>query len=137
MFTIFKQTWIVVLGLICCFQAKDISAEDRPSAIEFLVQPRLCVLSVSEKICQDDINVKWQAETMYSLCLYTDENTTPLHCWQDAWQGNHEVFIETSQAIAFFLKNTESSQILASQIFEVIQDAQRYRRRRRNPWSFF
>ncbi len=132
---IFNPGWST-LGVFFCILSFSSHAED-VLMIDLSVQPHLCVLSSDESMCRDDIEIKWKADNNYSLCLYADEAQEPLYCWKDSWHGNYELFIETSTAIDFYLKNTENSQILASQLFEVIQDVQQYRRRRRNPWSFF
>lgn len=125
-----------IIVVLTCFIVSSANADESP-VIDFSVQPRLCVLSAKETICKDDVEIQWKSEAHYSLCLYSDEEPQPLHCWKEAWEGSHELFVETSTAIDFYLKNADTQQVLASQIFEVIQDVQRYRRRRRNPWSFF
>lgn len=105
--------------------------------ITFSVRPRLCVLAQGETLCKDEIEVRWQAPMERSLCLYSGEELEPLDCWQNATWGEYRTVLATGSDIQFSLKEVADSEILASQAFEVVQDNRSYRRKRRNPWSFF
>jgi len=66
-----------------------------------------------------------------------DEHAVLLNCWSDARDGHYTVKIVAEESLMFFLKQEQHESYLASQTFKVIHDTQRYRRRHRNPWSFF
>ncbi|HEY7885243.1 MAG TPA: DUF3019 domain-containing protein [Cellvibrionaceae bacterium] len=111
-------------------------AEPLPD-ISFSVRPRLCVLTAGETLCRDEVEVRWQTAQERSLCLFTGADAEPLTCWQQALEGEYKTLLETGSDIQFQLKEMADSEVLVSQSFEVVQDDSRYRRKRRNPWSFF
>lgn len=102
------------------------------------MKPRLCVLTAEEEACYDEMEIRWQAAQPLSLCLYKDTLDIPLKCWEQVQQGTHHFVLSASRNVTFHLREPGSgSSVMVSEAFEVIQDHQRYRRQRRNPWSFF
>jgi len=108
-----------------------------PSDINMTLRPRLCVMAQGETLCKDEIHIHWESPLNLSLCLYSAEQYTPLECWQNAAGGEYRTWLETAHDIEFTLKAVADSRVLARQAFEVVRDDRRYRRKRRNPWSFF
>ncbi len=88
-------------------------------------------------MCRDRVRVNWRADHNRSLCLYEQGEPDPLDCWQQSRSGSHTSMLETESDVQFQLIELSGQQVVASSAFEVIADAKRYRRRRRNPWSFF
>ncbi len=112
-------------------------AQDKP-AVVFSLKPRLCVLAETETQCRDRLVVEWkslQAENM-SLCLYQEQASEPLFCWQQSQFGRTELTATLAKTTAFELRS-EQQQLLAREVFEVIYTQKNPRRARRNPWSFF
>lgn len=105
--------------------------------IQFSIKPRLCVLNAGEEVCRDELEVKWQSAQMRSLCLYQIDKTKPLHCWQDATQGDYQFELMTSVTTDFQLREKDSDKMLSDQRFQVVYNEKKYRKARRNPWSFF
>ncbi len=105
--------------------------------IEFTIKPRLCVLSEGEEMCQDELEIVWTSETPRSLCLFRSDNEVPIRCWEDTFSGSHRFAIEVANDVDFHLREADDDMLLVSQAFEVVHDNTQYRRRRRNPWSFF
>lgn len=81
--------------------------------------------------------MSWQATHMYSVCLFEQGQAEPLDCWEKSRSGTYLSQLRTEDDVNFQLIEMADRQVLASRAFEVVADAQRYRRRRRNPWSFF
>ncbi len=105
--------------------------------VQFRVKPRLCVLAEGEELCHDELQITWQSETPRTLCLYRSDLDVPLRCWQHAKNGDHHVVISASHNVDFHLKEADNDQNLVSEAFEVIHENKKFRRRRRNAWSFF
>lgn len=106
--------------------------------VTFSLKPRLCVLAETETQCQDRLVVEWkslQAEDV-SLCLYQEQGTEPLFCWQKTQFGRTEFIASVAKTTAFELRG-EQQQLLAREVFEVIYTRKNPRSSRRNPWSFF
>ncbi|UTF60996.1 DUF3019 domain-containing protein [Gilvimarinus sp. DA14] len=85
------------------------------------------------------MQISWSAERLFSACLYTRGSQEPMRCWERSRAGSYTSVLEAQDDIHFQLIETVAAQkkVLASAAFEVVADAQKYRRRRRNPWSFF
>ncbi len=105
--------------------------------IQFSIKPRLCVLNAGEEVCRDELEVKWQAAAMRSLCLYQTDKTKPLRCWQDATHGEYQFELTASVSTDFELREIGTGTAVSDQRFQVVYNDKKYRRARRNPWSFF
>lgn len=103
----------------------------------FSIKPNICILADNEKSCTDTLKIKWQTSEKKSLCLYQRVSNKKIHCWQKNDKGRYELFIETNKSLYFDLYDMDNTKIFMSSIFEVINDQKKYRRKRRNPWSFF
>lgn len=111
-------------------------AESMPR-IEFSIKPRICILSQGEEICKDLIEVRWVSQQARSLCLFQSGKNLPLRCWEDEFEGSHELELTTKSNIDFYLKEIDADTLLVSQVFEVVHGEKQFRRRRRNAWSFY
>lgn len=105
--------------------------------IQFSLKPRLCVLTSNDEVCRDELEVQWASEQRRSLCLYQSGQSLPLRCWVDEKQGVYQFTITASTTTDFHLRESDAGQALGSEAFEVVYDQKKYRRQRRNPWSFF
>lgn len=105
--------------------------------LRFVVKPKLCVLSAEEELCQDTLEILWTASTEKSVCLFQSDKSLPLRCWENESTGRYSVEISTGSDIEFQLREIKNKQLVVAELFEVQQDKQEFRRRRRNPWSFF
>ncbi|MDO6747235.1 DUF3019 domain-containing protein [Gilvimarinus sp. 1_MG-2023] len=105
--------------------------------VQLTVRPSLCILERGQTHCRNNVEVHWQAARQYSVCLFAQGQAEPLDCWEKSRHGAYSSQLHTEDDINFQLIKVADRQVLASHAFEVVADAQRYRRRRRNPWSFF
>lgn len=126
----YTLVWLCFAGLALRAEATDLPQ------IEFVLKPRLCVLSEAEEACFDEVEIRWTADKGMNLCLYRDSFDAPLKCWQEAEQGSHHLSLSASRNITFQLRDSGQA-VMVSESFEVINDHKKYRRQRRNPWSFF
>ncbi len=115
-------------------------ATSQPSSlplIQFSIKPRLCVLNAGEEVCRDELEVKWQSAQARSLCLYQSDKEKPLRCWQEATAGEYQFELTASVSTDFQLRELDSNTALSDQRFQVVYNEKKYRKARRNPWSFF
>lgn len=105
--------------------------------IQFSIKPRLCVLNAGEEVCRDELEVKWLAAQARSLCLYQSDKSQPLRCWENATQGEYQFELTASVSTDFQLRETHTEVALSDQRFQVVHNDKKYRKARRNPWSFF
>lgn len=108
----------------------------KPSLV-FSIKPGLCVLGEDEIECRDQLRVKWKANTIYSLCLYQQENSQSLHCWHGTQEGEYQFSFVGRENTAFELRDKKTQKTIATKIFKILSDHNANRNRRRNPWSFF
>ena len=135
---IFKPRGIWLI-LPVCWSAVVASqaSEDSLPLIQFSIKPRLCVLSEGEEVCRDELEIKWRSRTERSLCLHRNDQEEALKCWQRSTSGAHQIEISASQNVDFQLIAMDDKNLLVTEAFEVVHDNTKYRRRRRNAWSFF
>jgi len=126
----------VLLAFVAGGSVETLASDTLP-VIQFSIKPRLCVLSEGEALCQDELEIKWTSQTPRSICLHQSDTSAPLQCWADALVGEHHINISASQNINFQLKEMENKILLVTEAFEVVHDNTKFRRRRRNAWSFF
>lgn len=143
-FTIFNGSTVSFISLIAGLLALSLSGyvvadeqQKKLPVIQFSIKPRLCVLSAGEEVCRDELEITWAAEEARSLCLYQSGETLPLRCWENETHGAYQFNISASTSVNFHLREEEGDQALGSEVFEVVYDQKKFRRQRRNPWSFF
>jgi hypothetical protein len=95
------------------------------------------VLANDEEICEDQLVVSWSSVDKRSLCLFQQDKKLPLRCWENEQQGSHSFVLATANNIEFKLVEMADQRALISRHFVVQKSVEEYRRRRRNPWSFF
>ncbi|HEX7762116.1 MAG TPA: DUF3019 domain-containing protein [Cellvibrio sp.] len=119
--------------------ANEVAAAHEASLplIQFSIKPRLCVLNAGEEVCRDELEVKWQSSAVRSLCLYQTDKAEPLRCWQNATRGEYQFELTASVSTDFELRETDTGTAVSDQRFQVVYNDKKYRRARRNPWSFF
>lgn len=114
-----------------------IADEQALPLIQFSIKPRLCVLTEKEDVCHDRLEVNWSAAVPRSLCLYQSDKTEPLRCWENAVSGEYQFQLTASVSTDFQLREHKTQQPVSDQRFQVVFNDKKYRRQRRNPWSFF
>jgi len=114
-----------------------LSAKENAPSIEFSIKPRLCVLSEGESLCEDLLEISWTSKEPRSLCLFQSDKSLPLRCWEQETSGKHSFSLAIANNVQFDLREIDENLLLVSREFEVVQNTENFRRRRRNPWSFF
>ena len=115
----------------------NVKAQEGAPHIEFSIKPRLCVLTEGESLCEDVLEVSWASDEPRSLCLFRSDKNLPLRCWENETSGAHSFALATANNVQFDLREINRNLSLVSREFEVVQSTNKYRRKRRNPWSFF
>jgi hypothetical protein len=103
------------------------------------MKPNICVLSEAESQCEDILVAEWKADNdqHYSLCLFQRNNSMPIKCWKNVNFGVVQFNQAISATTIFELRDSNSQTLLGYQAFQVINAQKKFRRSRRNPWSFF
>lgn len=118
--------------------ANDSSAQNSSfPLIQFSIKPRLCVLNAGEEVCHDELQVKWESPVLRSLCLFQSDKSEPLRCWENETRGEYQFELTASVSTDFQLREKISDKPLSDQRFQVVYNDKKFRKARRNPWSFF
>jgi hypothetical protein len=128
-----------LLFILTCFLINiKTFATEASSEINFSLKPNLCVLSDTESQCRDQFIAEWNAtgSAILSLCLYQEQQEQPLRCWHDTSSGQVEFSLSLGKTTAFELRDLTTQKLFSRKIFEVVY-TQKFKRSRRNPWSFF
>jgi len=128
---------LLFLSCLSCMAVSAFSQEANISA-ELSVMPRICVLNEQVERCEEFVQITWKTDQQRSLCLYRAADGFILKCWQDVNTGEVDLPISVNESIAFELRDSEDELIVIARTeFKVMRDKKKYRRGRRNPWSFF
>lgn len=113
-------------------------ANHDPGEIDLVIVPRICILSENSPDCFEQITISWSMENARSVCLFAVDKVIPVACWEGADSGDVQIELNTEESVNFELRDYENTLIvLATAEFKVVHDKKKYRRSRRNPWSFF
>lgn len=137
-----SSSLLLCLGVSSCFAiAEELGSPEAPEKtlplIQFSIKPRLCVLTEKDDVCHDRLEVNWSAAEPRSLCLYQSEKPEPLRCWENAIAGEYQFELTASVSTDFQLREHKTHKAVSDQRFQVVFNDKKYRRQRRNPWSFF
>lgn len=58
-------------------------------------------------------------------------------CWENYTAGEYRITLAFATDLSIELRDPELQRVLASEAVKVIREAQRLRRKRRQPWSIF
>ncbi|SMF01027.1 Protein of unknown function [Alteromonadaceae bacterium Bs31] len=106
--------------------------------VDMWLKPRICILASEKEDCEELLTVHWTAGQAQSICLYQQSRDEPIRCWHNSQEGSFEYAVETTESIQFELRTADNSpSYLASAEFKVVHDNKKYRRSRKNPWSFY
>ena|GEM_PF-979234 len=125
--------WLVS-GLTSVFAAE----ESARLSSELHLAPRICVLAEQMAECRETVRFTWKTDKLRSVCLYRLSDNEMIKCWQQVSEGELEIGIEAGESIIFELRDLDTDLLVLAQTeFKVMRDVKKYRRGRRNPWSFF
>jgi len=122
---------------LLCIQFDSARAEPLSEAITMQLNPTVCALSVSDKLCKTTVHVQWRATQDESLCMIIVKRPDIKQCWEHYTEGTYNLDLTFDQDVIFQLRDLELQNTLASATLRVIREALQYRHRRRDPWSLF
>lgn len=132
-----KYAGLLLLAFIGLPQS-PLRAQDLSVYAELTIAPRICILNEKNELCDEKIVLEWRSDKKTSLCLFSSIGTTATKCWQEAMEGMLELDVSVDETVTFQLRDYHNELVvLASAEFKVMRDKKKYRRSRRNPWSFF
>ncbi|TVZ40146.1 Protein of unknown function (DUF3019) [Alteromonadaceae bacterium 2753L.S.0a.02] len=126
--------WLCLIAFGAC----RVLAQQPQHNVELNVVPRICILSEDSKECDEKVHLVWESAEIRSVCLYQGVDSIPLQCWENVSTGELNYSLSVDESVEFQLRDYHNDLIvLANTEFKVVHDKKKYRRSRRNPWSFF
>lgn len=110
-----------------------------------VASPSICELPQGTETCQQQVSLIWEVPKAGNFCLWIKETESqqiqskPLHCWQQVFNGTHQLKVNSSEAVVFYLTRGPSQQAIATTTFSIVYPLEQRMRakRRRGFWRLF
>jgi hypothetical protein len=126
-----------LLGLCMLPCAAGASLEHAGNDIRLELKPRICTLGIKDQQCEARVEASWAADQDESLCLVIQQRPDVKKCWEHYAAGTFTIDLVFQEDVTFELRDPGLRQVLASEVLRIIKEAQRYRKKRRQPWNVF
>ncbi|HBR97335.1 MAG TPA: hypothetical protein DD979_08145 [Gammaproteobacteria bacterium] len=136
--TCLRASLRVCLACLCIvlLQANAASAEADGTRPGLFLSPKSCVLE-DEVSCQLPIDVLWLLPQAWDVCLFIVTQEENLACWEDTLSQRSQYRLTLDRNTQFELRREDTDRVIFSETFKVYKKVKRFRRKRRNPWSFY
>jgi len=101
------------------------------------IKPKSCVLVKANVYCEQLVQVHWVLAEKQPVCLYIKGRSRALACWKNQAFNTSDFMIETDKKLNFELKHGISGKLIYSTSYKVYKKIAHYRKKRKNPWSFY
>ncbi|ADN77162.1 hypothetical protein Fbal_2960 [Ferrimonas balearica DSM 9799] len=123
--------WLFVLMLL----ALPVQADESGWLSEFQLRPSECLIPKLAPGCQVVIDFYWQLTQATTVCLYREDEKTPLYCSDNQEVRTRHRF-ELQQSTRFHLRLEQPPYPSAVRQFDLMRHLHHeLRRRRKPPWS--
>lgn len=108
-----------------------------------VASPTSCELSPLEEFCEMTFYVLWETPVSSRFCLYTDDNSPAIKCWNNSKRGSIELKFSghiLDESKSYSLIDRADGKIIATvsvPISGTLKQRQRAQRRRRGFWRMF
>ncbi|NQY38127.1 MAG: DUF3019 domain-containing protein [Alteromonadaceae bacterium] len=108
-----------------------------------VASPTSCELSPLEEFCEMTFYVLWETPVSSRFCLYTDDNSPAIRCWNNSKRGSIELKFSghiLDESKSYSLIDRADGKIIATvsvPISGTLKQRQRAQRRRRGFWRMF
>ena len=129
------QRYLVLSCLL--FVNQGISSDELNEPVGLFLKPKSCVVEEKDKSCEASIQVEWRLKSKRSVCLTNDSQPRALACWQNKSFNVENFTIDINSNTRFYLRDQITNEIIYSTPFNLYLKLVKYRKKRRNPWSFY
>ena len=119
------------------FVSLSISSTEASEDYGLFIKPKSCVIEEKNEHCETNVEVQWRLKSNRNVCLYIDSQNRALACWKGKSFINENFAIDISSHVNFQLRDKMTNQIIYSAPFSLYLKLVKYRKKRRNPWSFY
>ncbi len=115
----------------------SISSSEVEETFGLFIKPKSCVIEEKKQHCEAIIEVQWKLGRNRDVCLYIDNQVRALACWQKQSSITENFSINVETNVNFHLKDKSTNELIYSAPFSLYLKLAKYRKKRRNPWSFY
>lgn len=127
----------LVFSLSLVLMSLSAFAFELSNSYGLFVQPESCVLGKREILCEQRVRVSWKTPNQQAVCLYIKDREDPLDCWKNLTENVSVFTIKTEGKLVFELRKQQSGGTIYTANYKIYKQVARYRKKRRNPWSFY
>jgi hypothetical protein len=98
-----------------CLSSSTLQAEE----VTVISQPSKCVSLKQGNICYQDISIQWHAPHASDYCLFQQQKTEPLKCWQGVNQGIYNFEFSSAQTQQYVIRQQGENEDLGHAVIEV------------------
>jgi len=128
------------LILICClttFASLSLSSNELDASYGLFIKPKSCIIETKDERCESTIEVQWKLTNSRNVCLFIEEQKRPLACWKNKFFITDNFTIDIASNVNFQLQDETTNQVIYTSPFSLYLKLAKYRKKRRNPWSFY
>ena len=131
-----QLTWILagLFGLLILSTSTRLAAK---SGYGLTVSPEKCFLLEKNSECEISVRFDWRVESKGGYCLFRQDQTRPIKCWQDKNSGYLDYLLLTNSDTKFELRTSLDRQLMYQTELKLFKQIKHFKKRRRNPWSFY
>lgn len=115
----------------------SLSSSETELLYGLFIKPKSCIIEAKNEHCEKTIDVHWMLKSKRSVCLYIESRNRALACWQNKSYINESFAIDVTSNVNFQLRDKTTNQVIYSAPFSLYLKLAKYRKKRRNPWSFY
>lgn len=72
-----------------------------------IASPNTCEIDKGVYLCEMKAALIWEAASKGTYCLFEQEVSVPVKCWESAWQGSYVLDFKSDKSIEYHLKRLE------------------------------
>lgn len=127
----------IVFLLVTILIGQSVSATERSNQLGLFIKPKSCILEKNEHSCEQILQIEWRIKASQPVCLFIKNRHSPLKCWDNITEDENEYLIETGKKLVFELVSQIDDSVIYSTHYKLYKKIATYRKKRRNPWSFY
>ncbi len=87
--------------------APKIASEEGAKETLLIASPNTCEIDKGVYLCEMKAALIWEAGSQGTYCLFEQEVSVPVKCWESAWQGSYVLDFKSDKSVKYHLKRLE------------------------------
>lgn len=107
------------LGFFCLLSTSSLAQDDQDTNSQqvgvsegaketlLIASPNTCEIDKGVYLCEMKAALIWEAGSQGTYCLFEQEVSVPVKCWESAWQGSYVLDFKSDKSVQYHLKRLE------------------------------